>query len=58
MGEIVTEAAARLRHEPLDSQVELALRLLEGVAYVFGRLEQLEIIASGEETDGADIQSH
>jgi hypothetical protein len=36
----------------------LALRLLEGVGYVFGRLEQLEIIASGEETDGADIQSH
>jgi hypothetical protein len=58
VAEILTEAAERLRHDPLPEQVEQALRLLEGVGYVFGRLEQLEIIASGEETDGADIQSH
>jgi hypothetical protein len=36
--------------------VELALRLLEGVNYVFGRLKQLEVISHGQETDGADFQ--
>jgi hypothetical protein len=58
VAEILTEAAERLRHDPLPEQVEQALRLLEGVNYVFGRLKQLEIISHGQETHGADIQGN